>query len=567
MLFTVRDLIEGQAEPICVSPNDGVPHALSLMAEHDFSQLPVVGSDRKVIGLITARSILRAAHSFNVAPTSLVVSDTLEGAVTVGLDEDIEELLNETKRTNSVVITDAGGKLVGIVTSFDTTEFFRRRAEDMMFVEDIETMLKDHIEALYFVEAGEKGGLKETIDAVTNPARQMRPKFEAALKAYLGKSGAKPSTLDVSSIEAAFKRLELRDRQKPFDELTMADFAELLLLHPLCPKLKRSGEKDSIRRLLSAVCTTRNKLAHFRGDLSPVEREQLRYSKNWLEQVCGSGTPLKRQKPNQSAAPAVAISDPAGTAPIEEESRPTDSVLVPLISYLQTLPITEKDVRIRLQDIEEKITKCKLPKAAHEHRSWWANEPENLRSAQWLEIGWRVRSFVPNGFQGGKDIVFVRIGSRERSYIEFFSGVRRKLAKQKEFPLKAGEPDGRSYFRLADLPKDAKKKIGLFSSFTKSKELRVELYVDFGNRKQNKTIFDKLLRNQTEIDDKLGQLKSDELLRWERMDAQRACRIAVYRAGSIQQSAANLDTLSDWVVESAVRLEKTISPLLKAALS
>ncbi len=536
------------------------------MAKHDFSQLPVVTTEGVVSGMVTASSIVRASNSFKVAPAQLGVRDAREGATKMFLDQDIEELLDETKNTYAVVITDRESKVVGIVTTYDTTDFFRRRAGDMMLVEDIETMLKEYVEAAYFVKPGEKGGMGETIEAVSNPARQMRPKFESALMSYLGKSRTEPCALDAPTVDVAFKRLGVPDRKKAFDELTMAEFAEMLLLHPMCPKIAQSDDKEVIRRLLSDVRETRNKLAHFRGELSPTEREQLRFCKDWLEIVCAADAhPEPPKELGQIVTSAARGSASQVTEPTDEEARPTDSILVPLISYLQALPPGQKEVRIRLQDIEKNITKCKLPKAAHEHRSWWANEPENLRSAQWLEIGWRVLYFVPNAFQGGKEIVFVRIGGREKSYINFFNGVRQRLAKHKEFPLRVGEPDGRSYFRLADLPNASKKKIGLFASFTKSKELRVELYVDYGKRKWNKAVYDKLFRNQTDIDGKLGLLKSDEVLRWERMDDKRACRIAIYRAGSIQQSAADLKTLSEWVVASAIKLEKAISPSLKEA--
>jgi CBS domain-containing protein len=51
------------------------------------------------------------------------------------------------KNTYAVLIVNAEGSLIGIVTSYDTTEYFRRRVEDMMYVEDIESTLKDFIRA------------------------------------------------------------------------------------------------------------------------------------------------------------------------------------------------------------------------------------------------------------------------------------------------------------------------------------------------------------------------------------------------------------------------------------
>ena len=53
-------------------------------------------------------------------------------------DDDIAEVLNILSESNSVPIVDKDGKLVGILTNYDTAEYYRQRAEDIMLAEDIE---------------------------------------------------------------------------------------------------------------------------------------------------------------------------------------------------------------------------------------------------------------------------------------------------------------------------------------------------------------------------------------------------------------------------------------------
>ncbi|MGZ3617796.1 MAG: CBS domain-containing protein [Ktedonobacteraceae bacterium] len=52
MPFTVQQLIESHQEPVTVSPQDTIQKALTLMAEYDFSQLPVVDEDNKPLVLL-----------------------------------------------------------------------------------------------------------------------------------------------------------------------------------------------------------------------------------------------------------------------------------------------------------------------------------------------------------------------------------------------------------------------------------------------------------------------------------------------------------------------------------
>ena len=58
-------------------------------------------------------------------------------------DDDLSELLDTLRDTNAVLIVDSEGKLTGIVTSYDSNEYFRRRGKDIILVQDIETTVRD----------------------------------------------------------------------------------------------------------------------------------------------------------------------------------------------------------------------------------------------------------------------------------------------------------------------------------------------------------------------------------------------------------------------------------------
>ena len=61
MPYQINQIIEGKGAPVCVTKDDSVSKALSLMIEHDFSQLPVIQKVEKIeypVGMVTYESIL-----------------------------------------------------------------------------------------------------------------------------------------------------------------------------------------------------------------------------------------------------------------------------------------------------------------------------------------------------------------------------------------------------------------------------------------------------------------------------------------------------------------------------
>jgi predicted transcriptional regulator len=145
MPFTVKDLIAGRPEPITTSRNASVQDALRAMIDGDFSQLPVVDSDGTAEGMITSDSITRALSHFDLTIKEMRVFHAMTQDVPTYYPEDeLFGLLDDLKNTYAVLAIDNNKRVIGIVTSYDTTEYFRRRGEDVMLLEDIETMLKDY---------------------------------------------------------------------------------------------------------------------------------------------------------------------------------------------------------------------------------------------------------------------------------------------------------------------------------------------------------------------------------------------------------------------------------------
>lgn len=94
-------------------------------------------------------------------------------------------------------------------------------------------------------------------------------------------------------------------------------------------------------------------------------------------------------------------------------------------------------------------------------------------------------------------------------------------------------------------------------SFAQGGELRSEVYIDFGDRGKNEVAFDALAADQDTIEKAFG-----EPLRWERLEARRACRVACYSKGSIDDSAEQQEMHRRWAIDRLLRFKKVFGPRL-----
>ena len=68
-------------------------------------------------------------------------------------------------------------------------------------------------------------------------------------------------------------------------------------------------------------------------------------------------------------------------------------------------------------------------------------------------------------------------------------------------------------------------------------------------RDSNKSYFDSLVEQRESIESEFGTA-----LEWERLDDKRACRIAIYRDGSIDASSEEVQEIKDWAVQHLLKL-------------
>jgi CBS domain-containing protein len=570
MAILIEHLTYDQPELVTISPNATLQEAVALMIEHDFSQLPIIENGKPYgnpASFVTSTSIARALRYFGTPLKDLRVRDAIIPARTVSADEDLFSKMDDLLDAYAVLVLNPDGTIASIVTNYDTTHYFRRRAEDMLLVEDIETTLKDHVRVVYGGDEDDpEGPLQTAIAALSSFVDSIQDDCRKSFRRFCATKSIQVVDADIR--EVVDKPFAGTKGDRKFDDLTLNEYIQLARKEAAWKVLgPQFGISDkAFLEMLEGVRKTRNKLMHFRPDITPVERDNLRFCAQWFKNY----PPLTSEEDSGSVEDQLRVevppADEQGTVieaeleSIEEgmsdgtddsiDIEPVESKYAPLATFLSKQPKSQERITLTFDQIEE-IINNQLPAAAREHRSWWANDSTtHVQSGQWLKVNWRV---VTINMTGGK-VVFARARDRERAYIDFFSAVQNRLREHTEFPLHPTNPIGISWLVLVSF---SERKNWLILSFALRQRLRLEFYIDTGDKEENKRIFNALLRHRTVIESGVGQA-----LEWEPLDEKRASRIALYTEGSITDKPEKLEMLVEWAVENAVRFYNAVQGLL-----
>jgi len=96
------------------------------------------------------------------------------------------------------------------------------------------------------------------------------------------------------------------------------------------------------------------------------------------------------------------------------------------------------------------------------------------------------------------------------------------------------------------------------NSFAQGGKVRAELYIDLQDKDLNKAVFDRLQAQREAIEKEYGLPLS-----WERLDERRACRIAIYQDGSIDDPPETQRQVMKWSINNLLRLKTALLPKVK----
>src|SRR5579871_4205304 len=241
MQFPVRDLIEGRGLPLSVLPDTTLEHALSQMIAHSYTQLPVLQTDQRPLGLITTDSILRTISYFDTTLKDVRAKDALEDVERFRPDQDLFALLGALRDRFAVLIVNDDKTLLGIVTSYDAMDYFRRRAEDVMLVRAIESMVKKNIQAIFTDGSGQidSARIQEAVQEITPSNKELRGRFRKALLEYLDLEGYEKKPINEQHLTQSFEHcLYERPKPKDFERLGFDEYCQIFLHRSRWPSIE-----------------------------------------------------------------------------------------------------------------------------------------------------------------------------------------------------------------------------------------------------------------------------------------------------------------------------------------
>lgn len=241
--FRVAKLIPEEQDIVAVHPDTPVREALLLMNEHGFSQVPVLAGTT-VIGVFSYRSL--AAGLDNVRrqdnPLDYAVDNFIEDIAYARASDEVGEILSHLDRDGAVLVGDESN-LIAVATATDVVTFLWETTRPFVLLQDIELACRD----LMIVACPSSDELSQRIAA-----------------AMSSDDDTHPTTLQ---------------------ELTMGELMSVLFNsdnYYQCFRQTFGGNRDLVFSLLEPTREIRNKVFHFRDDVTVEELDVLVSARRWL---------------------------------------------------------------------------------------------------------------------------------------------------------------------------------------------------------------------------------------------------------------------------------------------
>jgi CBS domain-containing protein len=241
--FRVAKLVPEAQDLVTIAPGTTVREALALMREHEFSQLPVVAAGT-VIGVFTHRSLAEGLGMVRRQddPLDVAVDELLEDLEFVRASTEVSEILSALDRHGAVLVGDEQN-LLAVTTTTDVISFLWETTRPFVLLQDIELAVRDLVRS------------------------------------------ACPSPTDLADrIAAAIETSESR-APSSLEELTLGELLSVVTQENNFGQWFRhtfGKNRDLVRSQLEPTREIRNKVFHFRDEVTADELNALVAARRWL---------------------------------------------------------------------------------------------------------------------------------------------------------------------------------------------------------------------------------------------------------------------------------------------
>ena len=167
--YRIGKLESANRKPVSVAPDWPTTKAITLMLVHDYSQLPVMTTDRDVKGMITWKTI---GSRLALGKGTTRVRECMEGAHVVSASNSLFSVISQIVKFESVLVRAEDRRITGIVTTSDLSVQFRQLSEPFLLLGEIEnhirTLIEGYFDAAELSGAGDGSGTTRSIDSVAD---------------------------------------------------------------------------------------------------------------------------------------------------------------------------------------------------------------------------------------------------------------------------------------------------------------------------------------------------------------------------------------------------------------
>jgi CBS domain-containing protein len=135
--------------PVSVKPDDSITTAITLMLANDYSQLPVMASERAVKGMVSWKSI---GARWALDRSGDHVRDFLDEAPEIASDRSLFSAIPTIIELGFILVRDSSQRIGGIVTASDLSEQFQQLAEPFLLLGEIENHIRRLIDRKFSKE-------------------------------------------------------------------------------------------------------------------------------------------------------------------------------------------------------------------------------------------------------------------------------------------------------------------------------------------------------------------------------------------------------------------------------
>lgn len=150
-IYRIDGLESANKKPVSVNPESQLSVATTLMLTNDFSQLPVMTTERDVKGTVSWKSI-GSRLSLGKSPLCSLVKDCMDPAQVINAEASLFEAINIIAEHDYVLVRAHDRTIYGIVTASDLSQQFRDLSEPFLLIGECEHLIRRLIHGKFNID-------------------------------------------------------------------------------------------------------------------------------------------------------------------------------------------------------------------------------------------------------------------------------------------------------------------------------------------------------------------------------------------------------------------------------